>query len=124
MTYFGGGDITKIKYIDEELTQHVCNIYADIVNNNPYVKYLVVLVAIVVTNLFGALCIYCYKKYELESKVEELQMTVLRQKQSTGLPDNFEFEEEEVSINLDNQSQTELTKRKTPTKSEDEGEID
>lgn len=112
---------SSVKYIDKNTYLEDCNVYQDIVDSNPFVKTVSMLVAILVAFLLICLFFLCCNYFNLESRFEELQMTVVRQQQETGLPDNFEFNEEDETTSIETSSNSrELTKRATRS---EEGEI-
>jgi hypothetical protein len=80
------------------------------VDNSPIVKLVSMAVAIIVALLLICGCVLCCTYFQLESKFDELQMTVRRQQEETGLPDEFEFSDEEVIIESNHSS--DVIKRK------------
>lgn len=65
-----------IKYVDKNTYTEECNIYKDIVDNSPLVKFASMAVAVLVSLLLICGCFLCCTYFQLEQRFDELQMTV------------------------------------------------
>ena len=66
----------KIMYVDKNTYAEECNIYQDMVDNSPLVKFGSLAVAVLVALLLICGCFLCCTYFQLEQRFDELQMTV------------------------------------------------
>ena len=107
----------RVGYVDKDTVTEECSIYEDLVENSPFVKFISMLVAVFVALFAICGCLICCSYFQLETKFNELQMTVQQQQQETGLPEDYNFQEDNVYMQeqVMRSGQTDVVRRRKNT---------
>ena len=92
------------------------------INNNPMVKFISMLAAVVITLLGICAILICLSYCQLQKSYENLERNVTDSTRAVGLPDDYEYDEDNIYMK-EMEAERRLSKRRiTKVQDEDEDE--